>query len=86
MYTAQLRSKAVSALLSSGVGFDGALPAITKLRKLCNHPALLLDKGSDVPEEVADAVPKELPPNAAEMSGDALMCCSKLLRKLYQLF
>jgi SNF2 family DNA or RNA helicase len=46
LYTSLLRSKRISSLLygvgSSGGGdSEGVLPAITVLRKLCNHPALL---------------------------------------------
>ena len=54
MYKAVLHSKAVSALLTGGAGSNaggGMLGVITALRKLCNHPDLLLPAGQAAPED-----------------------------------
>ena len=49
VYRAVLRSPALSGLLYGGGGAsaEGALPAIAALRKVCNHPRLLLAGGAD---------------------------------------
>ena len=51
LYRAILKSKLVRGLLleGRGEGID-ALPAISMLRKLCNHPCLLTST-ADLPEE-----------------------------------
>jgi hypothetical protein len=50
VYRGLLRSKKMTSLLygaGSGAGdSEGVLPAITLLRKLCNHPKLLLQEGA----------------------------------------
>lgn len=48
LYTAIIKSRLVSQLIDSSGHLD-ALPAITMLRKLCNHPLLIagdLDKNA----------------------------------------
>ena len=42
VYASIVRSRMVSQLLSGSSNLD-ALPAITLLRKLCNHPHLIID-------------------------------------------
>jgi hypothetical protein len=47
VYRSLLRTKRITSLLyvvGSGGDSEGVLPAITVLRKLCNHPKLLLAK------------------------------------------
>jgi SNF2 family DNA or RNA helicase len=50
VYRGLLRSKKMTSLLygaGSGAGdSEGVLPAITLLRKICNHPKLLLQEGA----------------------------------------
>lgn len=49
LYAAILRSKSVTSLLTSAASNpgDSALSVITQLRKLCNHPDLLLPTNFD---------------------------------------
>ena len=59
MYKAVLHSKAVSALLAGGAGSNaagGVLGVITALRKLCNHPDLLLPAGPAALEDGEEPV------------------------------
>lgn len=59
VYKAVLRSKAVSALLTGGAGSNaggGVLGVITALRKLCNHPDLLLPAGRAAREDGEEPV------------------------------
>jgi hypothetical protein len=54
VYRSLLRTKRITSLLysvGSGGDSEGVLPAITVLRKLCNHPKLLLAKDAAAAEE-----------------------------------
>ncbi|EFJ40540.1 hypothetical protein VOLCADRAFT_99672 [Volvox carteri f. nagariensis] len=55
LYSAVLRSKAVASLLyGGGGGEDNTLAVITALRKVANHPDLLLDPSGDAGEATAE--------------------------------
>ena len=69
-----LRSKLVSSLLA-GCGSVDALSAITLLRKLCNHPALVASQMEQAIDSSAPLTPEEtrqLASSNAEHSGEPL--------------
>ncbi|KAK9809182.1 hypothetical protein WJX72_010957 [[Myrmecia] bisecta] len=84
LYQAILRDKSVSRLLSSTDAGDGALSAITTLRKLCNHPDLLMGAGSSLDDEAVTPLaylqalyPPDYTEHTAALSGK--MACLELL-------
>lgn len=76
LYQAVLKSKPVRSLLrAEGEGIE-ALPAITMLRKLCNHPCLL-ESTADLPEEcLLDLRKVKGSSDGTELSGKS--CSPKL--------
>jgi len=58
VYSKILRSKIVSPLLT-GLGAIDALPAITLLRKLCNHPHLVAAQMEEASDINAPLTPEE---------------------------
>ena len=73
LYQKILMSKSVRNLFSASAGFD-ALPAITMLRKLCNHPSLISEE--DISSSEATAAP-HASPNDDTASGVALICSER---------
>ena len=72
LYNAVVQSTAVASLLSNpSAACTSVLPIITKLRKLCNSPALLHDpdKGADTDAGLLDLYPPEFDPTGTESSG-----------------
>ena len=74
LYEAVVESKAVHALLTTPTApSTSVLPIITKLRKLCNSPALLYDAAQeDEGLGLSDLYPHEFDASSRDTSGNSI--------------
>lgn len=73
VYRAVLKSQTITSLLySSGTSDTGVLPAITILRKLCNHPRLLMSTSDSSQSAGAGAAAAAVAQNLGEACLDLI--------------